>query len=124
MRLKRGAEEEGGNERCADRENELSGLRLRGERVELQRLALDASSDHRRTGNEQEIADDRSGERSADNVRQTRANRENGDDHLREIPERRVEQRAGRRSHPMRELLGACANPRGKRQDGEASEDE
>jgi len=96
MRLRRHAEEERGHEHAADGEDELSALRFRREDVEALRLALPAAHEHRRAGDEEEVAEDRAGERCLDHDRQPLLDRHAGDDELRRVAERGVEQSARR----------------------------
>ena len=107
MGANRGTKKQRRNQSCAHGEDQLSRLRFRRKGIEPQRLALHAACHHRRTADEEQIADDRPTERGANDVGQPRANGEDGDDQLGEIAERRVEQRADGRPHPVRELLGA-----------------
>ncbi len=77
-------------------------------------------ADERRCAeDEQDVADDRTGERRLDQVRESLAERHHTDDELGGVPERRVQQAADAAAEVLREDFSRVADERRKRQDRE-----
>ena len=83
-----------------------------------------AAEEHRRPEHQQDVAQDRPDDRGLDHLVQPGAEREQGDDQLRRVTERDVEQATDARTRPGGELLGRPAHERGGRDDPQRRSDE
>ena len=77
-----------------------------------------------RAQHQQQVADDRAGDRGLDHVEHAGAQRHNGDDQLRGVTQRGIEQAADRLANPGRELLRGKAEQASQRDDGDAGDHE
>ena len=68
---------------------------------------------------QQHVADDRAGQRRLDQVRQSLAEREDSDDELRSVAERRIQQAADATAQVLGQRLGGIADQGRERQDRE-----
>ena len=86
---------------------------------ELLPLPAPAADQHRGAHHQQQVAEDRADDRRLDDLLQPRLEREQGDDQLRRVAERDVQQAADAGPGAVRELLGGAAHQRRGRHDAE-----
>ncbi len=96
----------------------------RGRAVERLLLELQPAGNHRSAEDEQDIADDRSGDRGLDDADQTVRQRYQSDDQLGGVTEGRVQQAANPWTGARGEMLGGPPHPAGQRDDREARDEE
>ena len=98
-----------------------------GGRRAVERLgpAAETADETRQAEHQQQVADDAAGDGRFDEADVALMERDDGDDQLRRVAERRVEKAAQHRTGPARELLGAQADHAGQRheRDGRRQED-
>ena len=94
------------------------------QRSERASTAPVAAGDHRRAEDEQDVRDDRAGERAADDVRQAVGDREQRDDQLGRVAEARVQEAADAGAGVLGGVLGRLADQPRERDERERGEDE
>ena len=99
-------------------------LRAHADRGEALDLVLEAAGQERRPQHQQQVADDRAGERGLDHVEHAGAQRHQGDDQLGGIAQGGVEEAADALAETGCQLLGGDAKQTGQRHDGEAGHQE
>ena len=110
-------EEERRHDEADRRDHEQRDARAGEARIELLRAVLQAARELRGAEHEEQIADDRAGDRCLDEIDEPGAQREDRDDELREIPERRVDESTERGTGVRGELLGGGAQQARERND-------
>ena len=93
-------------------------------RIELLRAVLESARELRGAEHEEEIADDRAGDRCLDEIDEPRAQREDRDDELREIAERCVDESTERGAGVRGELFGGVPEETRERDDGDRARGE
>ena len=81
-------------------------------------------ANEREPEHEQQVADDRAGQRAADDVGQPFVDRDQGDDQLGRVAERGVEEAADARPRVLRRVLGCLADQPGERDQRSGGEGE
>ena len=92
--------------------------------VELEVLVLETAGEARRAQDEQDVADDRAGERRLDDAVVALLERDQGDDELGGVAEGGVQEPADAFARALGQVLGRFAQPTGERHDREARADE
>ena len=82
-----------------------------------------AAGQQARAQHQQQVADDRAGDRRLDQIEQSGADGEDRDDQLGGVAEGSVEQAAQARAGVMRQLLGPLADEAGERDEADSGED-
>ena len=98
-----------------------------GDELPAERPRVDlplAARDHRDAEHEQDVRDDRAGERASHDAGQRVRDREQGDDQLRCIPEARVQEATDAGAGVLRGVLGRLADQPGEWDERERREDE
>ena len=102
------------------REQQHPGLRLGGGAIEGLACALPASGEHGRAEHQEGVAHDRAHQRRLDDLLQSVAQREDGDDQLGRVTERDVDQAADAGSRAGCELLRGVTHQGGRGHDRES----
>ena len=99
------------------RQRQGSRLRPRSGSIEPLYGVLEAPGQHGGAEHQEEVADDRTGERSLDHRIETRSQGRHRDDQLGGVSEGGIQQAAQPLAGPVRELLGGAPEPAGQRHD-------
>ncbi len=93
-------------------------------KLDQRSIVAGPAGEEREAEHEQEVPDDRAGERAADDFRQPLVDRDQGDDQLRRVAEGRVEEPADPRARVLGRVLGRLSDQPGERNQGQRREDE